>query len=33
VKYGHRECWIEEAHVTELTGLLRREPGGDLLAT
>jgi len=20
---GHRRCWIEEAHVTELTGLLR----------
>ena len=20
---GHRACWIEEAHVTELTGLLR----------
>lgn len=28
---GHRECWIEEAHVTELTGLLRTGPGGDQL--
>ena len=25
---GHRRCWIEEAHVTELTGL-REGPGGD----
>ena len=24
---GHRKCWIEEAHVTELTGILR--PGND----
>ena len=29
---GHRACWIEEAHVTELTGLLREGPGGDQLA-
>ena len=29
---GHRACWIEEAHVTELTGLLRKGPGGDRLA-
>ena len=28
---AHRECWIEEAHVTELTGLLREGPGGDQL--
>jgi hypothetical protein len=28
---GHRACWIEEAHVTELTGLLRHGPGGDQL--
>ncbi len=30
---AHRACWIEEAHVTELTGLLRRGPGlgGDQL--
>jgi len=28
---GHRACWIEEAHVTELTGLLRDGPGGDHL--
>jgi predicted transcriptional regulator len=26
---GHRACWIEEAHVTELTGLLRKGTGGD----
>jgi hypothetical protein len=25
---GHRRCWIEEAHVTELTGL-REGPAGD----
>jgi hypothetical protein len=29
---GHRRCWIEEAHVTELTGLLRDGPAGDRLA-
>ena len=29
VECGHRACWIEEAHVTELTGLLREGPGGD----
>ncbi|MBV9449745.1 MAG: IS1380 family transposase [Streptosporangiaceae bacterium] len=28
---GHRSCWIEEAHVTELTGLLREGPDGDRL--
>jgi hypothetical protein len=28
---GHRACWIEEAHVTELTGLLRKGPDGDKL--
>ena len=28
---GHRRCWIEEAHVTELTGLLRQGPAGDRL--
>ncbi len=28
---GHRRCWIEEACVTELTGLLREGPGGDQL--
>jgi hypothetical protein len=28
---GHRQCWIEEAHVTELTGLLREGPAGDQL--
>jgi len=27
----HRRCWIEEAHVTELTGLRREGPGGDQL--
>ena len=26
---AHRCCWVEEAHVTELTGLLRHGPGGD----
>ena len=29
---AHRACWIEEAHVTELTGLLRDGPDGDQLA-
>ena len=29
---GHRRCWVEEAHVTELTGLLRDGPAGDQLA-
>jgi Transposase DDE domain group 1 len=29
---GHRHCWIEEAHVTELTSLLRDGPAGDQLA-
>jgi Transposase DDE domain group 1 len=28
---AHRACWIEEAHVTELTGLLRPGPGRDQL--
>jgi hypothetical protein len=28
---AHRACWIEEAHVTGLTGLLREGPGGDQL--
>jgi len=28
---GHRACWIEEAHVTEPTGLLRDGPDGDQL--
>ena len=28
---GHRRCWIEEAHVTELTSLLREGPAGDQL--
>jgi hypothetical protein len=31
VDCGHRRCWIEEAHVSELTGLLRQGPGGDQL--
>jgi hypothetical protein len=26
---ARRRCWIEEAHVTELTSLLREGPGGD----
>jgi len=29
---GHRRCWIEEAHVTELTSLLREGPAGDQLS-
>jgi hypothetical protein len=29
---AHRKCWIGEAHVTELTGLLRGGPAGDQLA-
>jgi hypothetical protein len=29
---GHRRCWVQEAHVTELTGLLREGPAGDQLA-
>jgi hypothetical protein len=29
---AHRDCWVEEAHVTELTGLLRTGRGGDRLA-
>jgi Transposase DDE domain group 1 len=29
---GHRRCWIEEAHVAELTSLLREGPAGDQLA-
>ncbi len=28
---AHQACWIEEAHVTELTGLLREGPRGDQL--
>ena len=28
---AHRACWIQEAHVTELTGLLREGPDGDQL--
>ena len=32
LRCGHRRCWIEEAHVTELTGLLREGPSGDQLA-
>ena len=28
---AHRACWIEEAHVTELSGLLRSGPAGDQL--
>jgi Transposase DDE domain group 1 len=29
---AHRDCWVEEAHVTELTGLLRLGPAGDQLS-
>lgn len=28
---AHPRCWVQEAHVTELTGLLRRGPDGDQL--
>jgi hypothetical protein len=28
---AHPRCWVQEAHVTELTGLLREGPGGDQL--
>jgi len=28
---AHRACWIQEAHVAELTGLLREGPAGDQL--
>jgi Transposase DDE domain group 1 len=28
---SHRRCWVEEAHVTELTPLLRQGPAGDQL--
>jgi hypothetical protein len=28
---AHRKCWIEEAHVAQLTGLLREGPDGDQL--
>jgi hypothetical protein len=30
---AHRRCWAEEAHVTELTSLLREGPAGDQLKT
>ena len=29
---AHRRCWVEEAHITELTSLLREGPAGDQLA-
>jgi len=29
---AHRKCWVEEAHVTELTALLRQGRAGDSLA-
>lgn len=32
VRCGHRTCWVEQAHVTELTALLREGPDGDHLA-
>jgi hypothetical protein len=30
---AHARCWIEEAHVTELTALLREGPDGDRLSS
>jgi Transposase DDE domain group 1 len=30
---AHRRCWLEEAHVTELTALLRQGRAGDQLAS
>jgi len=30
---AHRRCWIEQAHVTELTSLLREGPAGDQLSS
>jgi hypothetical protein len=30
---GDRACWVEEAHISELTGLLRKDPDGDQLQT
>jgi hypothetical protein len=29
---AHRNCWIEQAHVSELTALLRQGRAGDQLA-
>jgi DDE family transposase len=29
---AHRKCWVEEAHVAELTRVLRQGPSGDQLA-
>src|ERR1700760_1328591 len=31
LRCAHPACWVEEAHVTELTGLLREGPAGDQL--
>jgi hypothetical protein len=31
LRCARRRCWIEEAHVNELTGLLREGPAGDQL--
>jgi nucleotide-binding universal stress UspA family protein len=33
LRCGHARCWIEKAHVAELTGLLRHGPGGDQLSS
>jgi hypothetical protein len=32
LRCAHRTCWVQEAHVTELTGLLREGPHDDQLA-
>lgn len=33
LRCAHARCWVEEAHVAELTGLLRQGPDGDQLAS
>jgi len=33
ISCAHRTCWVEQAHVTELTPLLRDGPDGDQLAS
>jgi hypothetical protein len=33
LRCGHTRCWVEQAHVSELTGLLRPGPSTDQLAS